>query len=62
MLEEEYFFTCPHCWEEISMVLDLSIRRQDYVEDCEVCCNPLHIRYEAADDGIVAFGVVAAQE
>ena len=61
MLEEEYFFTCPHCWEEISMLLDISVPRQDYVEDCEVCCNPLHIFYQADEDGIIEFNVVAAQ-
>lgn len=44
------------------MVLDLSVRRQDYVEDCEVCCNPLHIRYEADEDGIASFDVIAAQD
>jgi len=39
----EHFFTCPHCWETISMLLDNSISRQSYVEDCEVCCNPIQI-------------------
>lgn len=38
----EHFFTCPHCWEEISMLLDPSVG-EDYVEDCEVCCNPITI-------------------
>jgi hypothetical protein len=22
----EYFFSCPYCWEQISMVLDTSVR------------------------------------
>jgi len=39
----EHFFTCPYCWETISMLLDNSISRQSYVEDCEVCCNPIQI-------------------
>ena len=29
------------------MVLDLSVRKQTYVEDCEVCCNPIEITYTA---------------
>ena len=37
----EHFFQCPYCWEEISFLLDASIRQQTYVEDCEVCCNPI---------------------
>jgi len=51
----EYFFTCPYCWEEISMVLDTSVRSQTYVEDCEVCCNPIEIRYAIKDEAVVEF-------
>ncbi|MEB8327779.1 CPXCG motif-containing cysteine-rich protein [Flavobacteriaceae bacterium KMM 6897] len=39
----EHFFQCPYCWEEISMLLDTSISKQTYVEDCEVCCNPIEV-------------------
>ena len=38
----EHYIQCPHCWEEISMLLDPSISSR-YVEDCEVCCNPIQI-------------------
>ncbi|MDC8003088.1 CPXCG motif-containing cysteine-rich protein [Aureisphaera galaxeae] len=38
----EHFFQCPHCWEEISMLLDPSVSTS-YIEDCEVCCNPIQI-------------------
>jgi len=51
----EHFFTCPYCGEEISMVLDLSVRRQIYVEDCEVCCNPIEITYSVQDDALASF-------
>jgi transcription elongation factor Elf1 len=51
----EYLFMCPYCGEEISMVLDLSIRGQTYVEDCEVCCNPIEISYTVEDDSIATF-------
>jgi len=50
-LLEEHFFTCPYCWEEISVLLDLSAGGQNYVEDCEVCCNPMTIAFEADEDG-----------
>ncbi|MCL6273781.1 CPXCG motif-containing cysteine-rich protein [Muricauda sp. 2012CJ35-5] len=39
----EHFFQCPYCWEEISFLLDNSVSKQSYVEDCEVCCNPIQI-------------------
>jgi hypothetical protein len=51
----EYFFACPHCWQRISMVLDTSVKRQTYVEDCEVCCNPIEVRYKVEDDEVCEF-------
>lgn len=55
MEEEEYFFICPYCGGEISMLLDPSVRRQSYIEDCEVCCRPIEIRYTVADGEIAEF-------
>ncbi len=46
---EETRVTCPHCWEEITLTLDLSVPAQDYVEDCPVCCHPLRILVSAED-------------
>ena len=48
----EHSFICPFCGEEISMVLDLSVRRHTYVEDWEVGCNPLEISYTVEDDSL----------
>jgi hypothetical protein len=45
-VELEHFFDCPFCGEHISMVLDMSDGGQSYIEDCEVCCRPILIRYE----------------
>ena len=42
----EHFFQCPYCWDEISMLLDSSVNKQTYVEDCEVCCNPIEIKVQ----------------
>ena len=47
---EEIFFQCPYCWEEISMLFDTSIKNQLYIEDCEVCCNPIQISVEFNTD------------
>ncbi|MGI8495008.1 MAG: CPXCG motif-containing cysteine-rich protein [Pyrinomonadaceae bacterium] len=54
-MEIEHFFTCPYCWQQISMVLDLSISEQSYVEDCEVCCRPIKIDYAAGDSELINF-------
>jgi hypothetical protein len=51
----EHFFDCPYCGEEISMVLDTSVSAQTYIEDCEVCCRPIEIRYAVEDEALVEF-------
>ena len=37
------------------MVLDLSVRGQTYIEDCEVCCRPIEIQYTVEEDSLAAF-------
>lgn len=27
------------------MILDMSVREQTYIEDCEVCCRPIEVHY-----------------
>lgn len=51
----EHFFQCPYCWEEISMLLDASISKQTYVEDCEVCCNPIEVSTRFHNNELVSF-------
>jgi hypothetical protein len=51
-LVETRAITCPHCWETIEVVVDLSEREQSYVEDCSVCCRPIAITVTAADGEI----------
>ena len=54
-METEHFFTCPYCWQEISMILDLSVGEQTYIEDCEVCCRPIQIVYTAVNFELIDF-------
>ena len=51
----EHFFTCPYCWQPISMVLDVSVPDQTYVEDCEVCCQPIEVSYAVEDGELTGF-------
>lgn len=51
----EHPFTCPYCWESITMLLDLTVEDQNYVEDCEVCCNPISVNFRAEQGAIVVF-------
>jgi len=57
----EHNFLCPYCGEEISMILDLSVRSQSYVEDCEVCCNPIQVAYTVTDDSLDTFDATRLQ-
>ena len=51
----EHFFQCPHCWEEISFLLDTSEHQLNYIEDCEVCCNPIEINASFKDHKLQSF-------
>ena len=61
-MEIEHFFTCPHCWQTISIILDLSAGQQTYVEDCEVCCNPIQIDYATEDFELVDFAADSIEQ
>jgi transcription elongation factor Elf1 len=51
----EHFFQCPYCWQEISMLLDKSVLSQTYIEDCEVCCNPIQITIAFENSELISF-------
>ncbi len=61
-MEIEHFFICPYCWQEISMVLDLTVEEQTYIEDCEVCCRPIQIRYTVFDEKLENFEAVSIEQ
>jgi len=61
-MEIEHFFTCPYCWQEISVVLDLSVEEQSYIEDCEVCCRPMQINYAAENYELTYFSADSIEQ
>lgn len=50
-LQETVTSHCPYCGEPIELVVDCSISRQHYIEDCEVCCRPIEINVEVDEGG-----------
>lgn len=49
---DEANYVCDSCGEEIVVPLDFSQgHRQEYVEDCPVCCNPNVIFVEFDEEG-----------
>ena len=61
-MTEEFFFQCPYCWEEISMIFDKSQCEDSYIEDCEVCCNPIEIKYQSDGDDIINFSAISIEQ
>ncbi len=50
-MEIESTFTCAYCFETIETTVDISGgMRQEYVEDCQVCCRPNSLTIIVAED------------
>ena len=49
---------CPYCGEQNVIALDPgSGDRQEYVEDCQVCCQPWRVRVRYRADGGASISV-----
>lgn len=57
---EERKVRCPYCDEPMSVTIDLSEPRQDYIEDCQICCRPIEFAVSVAMEGDV--DVVVSRE
>ncbi|MEE2638068.1 MAG: CPXCG motif-containing cysteine-rich protein [Acidobacteriota bacterium] len=53
--------TCPYCGEPLTIAIDVSVRRQEYIEDCQICCRPITLTVER-DDGAETTYVEARSE
>lgn len=42
---------CPYCGEPVELFIDCSVPRQEYIEDCRVCCQPIIVTAEIGTDG-----------
>ena len=51
-MEDEATYICDSCGEEIVIPIDPSAgARQQYVEDCPVCCHPNVLSIEVDESG-----------
>lgn len=56
----EHFYTCPYCFSEVSILIDPSRSEQEYIEDCERCCNPIRFRFKLSGaEGMLYFEATA---
>jgi len=54
----EYYFDCPHCWENQLKMIESTIEKQIFIEDCEVCCNPIEFNVSIINNHIVSFSAL----
>ncbi len=43
------------------MLLDPDMSEEHYVEDCQVCCNPIQVFFKMGENGVVHFEAVRLQ-
>ena len=48
---DEHLVTCPYCGESFTTVVDYSAGYQQYIEDCQVCCQPIEFFIHVDDAG-----------
>ena len=54
---------CPYCGELVEIALDAGGgTRQEYVEDCQVCCRPWKVKVNYGRDGVASVTVEADDE
>ena len=58
----EQYFECPHCWENQLKMVDPSVEKQNFIEDCEVCCNPLEFDLSVVNNHIESFSVITLDQ
>jgi len=42
---------CPYCGESFDAALDLSEPEANYIEDCQICCQPIEFNLQVNDGG-----------
>lgn len=53
---------CPYCWEMLDLSIDPSVPEQEYVEDCQVCCQPILVHVLLDENLVPAVDVRAENE
>jgi len=62
-LAEAAYVSCPYCGEGVELTVDPAGGDvQEYIEDCEVCCQPWAVRVSVDGDGIPTVVVTTLDE
>ena len=53
---------CPYCGEIIKVLIDPSDSAQQYIEDCQVCCQPINFLVSESVNGELLVNVYSDDE
>jgi hypothetical protein len=53
---------CPYCGETIEVLIDPADLEQQYIEDCQVCCQPINFLAFEDDSGEFVVNVYSDDE
>ena len=53
---------CPYCGETVEILIDGSVARQQYIEDCEVCCRPINFDVSVDEENEVVVSATHENE
>lgn len=56
-MEDSADVHCPYCGQVSTVVLDTSVRSQQFTTDCEVCCRPFLVLAECEPGEILSVDV-----
>lgn len=48
---DEHPVECPYCGEVFDALVDWSEGETSYIQDCEVCCQPIRFHLEPGPNG-----------
>lgn len=41
---------CPYCGQPVELLVETTVPHQQYVEDCEICCQPMVVTVDATGE------------
>ena len=50
----EHSIGCPYCGENINVLVDHANLPVNYIEDCQVCCQPINLHIASDIDGDIS--------
>lgn len=59
---DETDIQCPYCGETVTVLVDASAGAASYIEDCQICCQPIRINVATDGEGCATEVTAAAED